>query len=86
MYVILVYDVAVERNAKVLKLCRRYLHWVQNSVLEGELTEVQLQQLLYELNRLIEDEDSVIVFKFRQEKWVERTILGREKGSTGNIL
>lgn len=86
MYVILVYDVAVERNAKVLKLCRRYLHWVQNSVLEGELTEVQLQQLLYELDRLIEDEDSVIVFKFRQEKWVERTILGREKGSSDSIL
>ncbi|MCS7154059.1 MAG: CRISPR-associated endonuclease Cas2 [Bacteroidia bacterium] len=86
MYVILVYDVAVERNAKVLKLCRRYLHWVQNSVLEGELTEVQLQQLLAELKGLIQDSDSVIVFKFRQERWVDRTILGLQKGNTESIL
>jgi CRISPR/Cas system-associated endoribonuclease Cas2 len=33
-----------------------------------------------------EDTDSVIVFKFRQEKWVERTILGIEKGGTDSIL
>ncbi|MDW8236773.1 MAG: CRISPR-associated endonuclease Cas2, partial [Bacteroidia bacterium] len=62
------------------------LHWVQNSVLEGELTEVQLQQLLYELKQTIREEDSVVIFKFRQERWVDRTILGRSKGSIESIL
>ena len=40
MYVILVYDVDQKRTAKMLKLCRRYLSWIQNSVFEGEISEV----------------------------------------------
>ncbi|MCS7256766.1 MAG: CRISPR-associated endonuclease Cas2, partial [Thermomicrobium sp.] len=35
MYVIVAYDVGVERVARVLKICRKYLTWVQNSLLEG---------------------------------------------------
>ena len=31
MYIIAVYDVGEKRVAKMLKLCRRYLHWIQNS-------------------------------------------------------
>ncbi|MEI6679514.1 MAG: CRISPR-associated endonuclease Cas2 [Mariniphaga sp.] len=27
----------------MLKLCRRYLNWIQNSVFEGEITEVILK-------------------------------------------
>jgi CRISPR-associated protein Cas2 len=48
MYVILVYDMGQKRVGKMLKLCRRYLNWIQNSVFEGELTEVQLKELLHE--------------------------------------
>lgn len=48
MYVILVYDVDQKRTAKMLKLCRRYLSWIQNSVFEGEISEVQLKQLTSE--------------------------------------
>lgn len=44
MFVILVYDVDQKRVAKVLKKCREYLFWVQNSVFEGELTEMKLRQ------------------------------------------
>ena len=38
MFIILVYDVGEKRVAKVLKICRKYLNWVQNSVLEGEIS------------------------------------------------
>jgi len=86
MYVILVYDVDEKRVSKMLKLCRRYLCWIQNSVFEGELTEGQLRQLYFEINQLIEDNDSVIIFKFQQEKWVDKDILGVEKKSTSNFL
>ena len=61
MYVILVYDVNVERVAKVLKVGRKYLTWIQNSVLEGELTFSQFEKLKGEIRKVIdEDEDSVL--------------------------
>ena len=81
MYVILVYDVAVERVAKVLKVGRKYLTWVQNSVLEGELTKAQLEKLREELREVLdEEEDSVVIYLLRSEKWLERQELGKRKG------
>ena len=63
MYVILVYDVDQKRTAKMLKLCRRYLSWIQNSVFEGEISEVQLKQLTSEARNLMDEKDSLIFFK-----------------------
>ena len=53
MYVILVYDVDQKRTSKMLKLCRRYLSWIQNSVFEGQISEVQLKQLALEAKRAV---------------------------------
>ena len=86
MYVILVYDVDQKRTSKMLKLCRRYLSWIQNSVFEGEISEVQLKQLTLEAKRVMEDEDSLIVFKSREEKWLQKEIIGDEKASVSNFL
>ena len=49
MYVILVYDFGEKRVGKMLKLCRKYLHWIQNSVFEGEISEVKLKELLQKM-------------------------------------
>ena len=86
MYVILVYDVDQKRTSKMLKLCRRYLSWIQNSVFEGQISEVQLKQLALEAKRVMEDEDSLIVFKSREEKWLQKEIIGNEKASISNFL
>jgi len=43
MYVVVVYDTAAERNPKILRTCRKYLHHVQRSVFEGQLTEARLR-------------------------------------------
>ena len=86
MYVILVYDVDQKRTSKMLKLCRRYLSWIQNSVFEGQISEVQLKQLALEAKRVMEDEDSLIVFKSRDEKWIQKEIIGNEKASISNFL
>lgn len=87
MYVILVYDIGQKRVGKMLKLCRRYLNWIQNSVFEGEMTDVQLKELLYEARRIMnEDEDSLILFKNRDQKWLEKQIIGQERQSTDNFL
>lgn len=87
MYVILVYDIGEKRVAKMLRLCRRYLHWIQNSVFEGELSEVQLRELEHEARQIMSDEhDSLIIFKTREEKWLEKRIIGVEKNNLDNFL
>lgn len=87
MYIILVYDIGEKRVGKMLKLCRRYLNWIQNSVFEGDLTEVKLEELLYEARRIMNEEaDSLIIFKSRQEKWLEKQVIGKEKNELDNII
>jgi CRISPR-associated protein Cas2 len=76
-----------KRVGKMLKLCRRYMNWIQNSVFEGEMTEVQLKELLHEAKRIMnEDEDSLILFKNRDQKWLDKQIVGVERQSTDNFL
>jgi CRISPR-associated protein Cas2 len=85
--VILVYDVGEKRVGKMLKLCRKYLHWIQNSVFEGEITEVKLKELTHLAKQIMDDEtDSIILFKSRDEKWLDKEILGIERSSTDNFL
>lgn len=87
MYVILVYDIEATRVTKMLKLCRRYLNWIQNSVFEGEITEVKLKELISQANKIMEKEsDSVIIFKSRKEKWLEKQIIGKEKNNLDTII
>ena len=87
MFVILVYDINVKRVAKVLKCCRKYLYWVQNSVLEGEISENNLSKLKMELGSIIKDnEDSVIFYTFRTTKYSKRESMGIKKGGDDNII
>ena len=87
MYVILVYDCGEKRGGKMLKLCRKYLNWIQNSVFEGEITEVKLKELTLKAEKIMNsDEDSLIVFSSRQEKWLDKQIIGKERSSIDNFL
>lgn len=87
MYVILVYDVGEKRVGKMLKLCRRYLSLVQNSVLEGNLSKAQLRALRTQIDDIIDkDEDSVILFSSRMEYSMDKEILGKERMSVDNFL
>jgi len=87
MYVILVYDVKQQRVGKLLKLCRRYLHWIQNSVFEGEISEVKLQELLLKAASFLnEEEDSILLFKSRTEQWLEKQVWGHERSPLGSFL
>jgi len=87
MYIIVVYDIEVKRVAKMLKLCRRYLNWIQNSVFEGEITNAKLKELIHEARQIMNEErDSLIIFKSREEKWLEKQIVGKEKNDLDNIL
>lgn len=87
MYIIAVYDVGEKRVVKMLKLCRQYLNWIQNSVFEGELTEVQLKELKYRAKEIMkDDEDSFIIFSSREQKWMDKQVIGKEKNSLDNFL
>ena len=84
---ILVYDVNQRRVARVLKKCREYLYWVQNSVFEGDVTPARLKRLKRELKDLIDkDEDSVIIYEFGSVKYGRREVLGLEKGGQEMVL
>lgn len=87
MYVILVYDFGEKRVAKMLKLCRKYLNWIQNSVFEGEISEVRLKELLSLAKKFMkEDEDSIIIFKGRQQNWIDKEIVGKERSNIDIFL
>lgn len=87
MYVIAMYDVGQKRVGKMLKLCRKYLNWIQNSVFEGEITEVKLLELKQQATLIMDEEtDSLIVFKTRQEKWLDKDIVGHERQNLDTFL
>ena len=87
MFVILVYDFAEKRVGKALKIGRKYLHWVQNSVLEGEISNANFVKLKTELKSLMNpDEDSIILYTFRSQKYSKREEYGLKKGGDENIL
>lgn len=92
MYIVLVYDVSQAENgarrwSRIFKICKKYLTHIQNSVFEGELSKGQLAQLQKELKEYIHKElDSVIIFKSRQEKWLDKEFWGRKDDLTSFIL
>ncbi len=94
MYVILVYDINLEEKEgqkvlrNVFKTCKKYLIHIQNSTFEGELSESQLVKLNKELEKYIRKNlDSVILFKSRNQKWLEKEFIGkREEDKTDNFL
>ncbi|NDV56977.1 CRISPR-associated endonuclease Cas2 [Bacteroides sp. 519] len=87
MYVVLVYDFGEKRVVKMLKLCRKYLNWIQNSVFEGEISEVRLKELVsLAKNFMEEDEDSIIIFKGHQQNWIDKEIVGRERSNIDIFL
>lgn len=87
MYVILVYDVGEKRVAKALKHCRRYLNWIQNSVFEGEISEVKLRELVYRFDKFLDYEtDSIIIFKSSNAKWLDKQIIGKERSNLDSFL
>ena len=88
MFVIVVYDVNQKRVAKVLKKCRQYLNWVQNSVLEGEITEANYRKLQMELGRIIDKGEPLIIdriiFTCVAKKMITKEDF--EKGTEGIML
>ena len=85
MYIVIVYDISVERVNKVKKFLRQHLHWVQNSVFEGEVTRAEFERIKAGLKDLIEeDEDSVVIYRLRSMP--QRDVIGMEKNPLEDII
>lgn len=87
MYIIVVYDVAENRVAKVCKFLRQYLHWVQNSVFEGEVTDGKFQEIQIGLKKRIKpDRDSILFYKLRASYDIDKEAMGVEKSTPHAFL
>ena len=92
MYVVLVYDISKDDNgqkrwSRIFKICKKYLSHIQNSVFEGEISKSQLAKLQQELGRYIDENlDSVIIFKSRQQKWLDKEFWGKVDDKTDFLL
>ena len=80
-----------KKGAKILrnvfKICKKYLTHIQKSVFEGNLTDLEYMKLKYELNEYIrKDKDSLIVFKSRNDKWLDKEFLGIVDDKTSNFF
>jgi len=93
MKVILVYDIATEnakdqtRLNKVRKVVRKYLHHIQKSVFEGEISLSQLERLKIEVSSIIDkNRDSVIVYTFENPTQFKREFLTDIPDPTDNLI
>lgn len=86
MYIVLIYDVNVDRVNKIMKICREYLEHIQNSVFEGEIRQSSLRDLKRRLKETMdENEDSVIIYNLWNSNF-KRDVLGVEKNPIDNII
>lgn len=87
LFVIMVYDIGEKRVQKILKISRKYLYWVQNSVFEGEITKANFVKLKIELKKKIDESyDSILFYTFRTTKFSSRENIGIIKGGQDLIL
>lgn len=71
----------------VYKICKKYMYHIQNSTFEGELSRAQIVKLRYELDEYIrKDKDSIIIFKSRNERWLDKEFWGLEDDKTSNFF
>jgi CRISPR-associated protein Cas2 len=92
MYVVLIYDITMDTNGQkvhrnVFKTCKKYLTHIQKSVFEGNLTQLKLMQLKTDLDKHIrKDIDSVIIFRSREERWLDKEFWGVEDEKTDRFF
>ncbi len=81
VYVIIVYDIAVERQNEVREFLKKYLDHVQNSVFEGEIKPAKLYFIRKVLSKMIDKEkDSVIIYVLQGKNILEeRIVIGVDK-------
>ena len=64
----------------MLSLCKQNLVHIQKSVFEGEISEADLFKLEGSIEKEIDKStDSVIIFKSRNERWLDKNVIGLQQ-------
>lgn len=80
MYLLIVYDVDVERVNKVHKFLKLFLHWRQNSVFEGEVSISQFKKIKSGIKEIVnKDKDSILIYNLKDRKNFKLEVIGIEK-------
>lgn len=85
MYIICTYDVNEKTCNKIMKILRKYLFHIQNSVFEGTLTPKKFDELQNEIKNVVSKEDSVLFFISYNDKQIYKKSINDIKQSY-NIL
>ena len=87
MYYLIVYDAGEERVNKLHRFLKKYMNWIQNSVFEGEIGGADIITIKKYIKETIEPEtDSVLIFSFRDKKYLDKEVIGRERNSTESMI
>ncbi|MEM2142578.1 MAG: CRISPR-associated endonuclease Cas2 [Candidatus Thorarchaeota archaeon] len=87
LYLIVVYDVEIERLDRVRMTLKRYLTWVQNSVFEGEIDDSNYASMLAEVGDIIDkDTDQIIIYRMESERAFTRRVLGIAMVDLGFVI
>ena len=86
MYLIVVYDTDRKNCVQLHKQLKKYLHWNQNSVFEGAVTESQYAHIKTILEQKRAENSHIVLFSMSNEKLLSREEMGEAKGNISNIL
>lgn len=86
MYIICTYDVENKHCSKFMKVLRKYLFHVQESVFEGELTPKQYKKLADEINKMITEDDHVIFYYAYNHKQILKKEIGNISKQSNIII
>lgn len=87
MFVIIVYDVQVERINAVRIYLKRFLNWMQNSVFEGDLTPSELVRIKADLSNITnKDKDCIIIYQMRSKDLLDTDVIGTPKSKPSTII
>ena len=87
MFVIIVYDVQVERIDAVRIYLKRFLNWMQNSVFEGDLTPSELARVKADLSNITnKDKDCIIIYQIRSKDLLDTQVIGTPKSKPSTII
>jgi CRISPR-associated protein Cas2 len=86
VYIVVVYDMEADRTQKMLKFLRRFLTHVQNSVLEGEVTEGDYERIRSGIEERLKPGESTIIYQVSSEKMVDRTVFGEDPAEDDQFL
>lgn len=86
MYVIMVYDIEADRTQRMLRLGRRYLTYVQNSGLEGEISAGDLTELRGQIKDILKPHESVVLYELSSDTLVDRTVYGDDPAEESRFI